>query len=356
MINIYNKIYVQLDNYIASSTGQKRVILTDRSYPHEFPKDPEMLRLMGVTAYISSEEELVENYESLDGLLTHLVAMDEKIVIITNQHYAVRLLVMHWKSLFEKAGIQDMYKLYRYFVYNENLFFAYLKDHDNVDGLMEDRYVTTMTLEAFSEIANEQEHTITINPRNPTIIPVEYLLANYLSGEITENQKYVFFNKVRSIVMTNLIGLIDNDRQNFFRYSHNHYLLTGADPAQDIEDPLYTLKNTPSLSWLFDREIHQSNVRGTLRKYGLEGIKEMFAAYNKLFSKGSRFYEAESALDFLINDDIAGLIEFDIADDNSNFFTEREFMRKVNGLLVSHFYQLARHNRVSELKAYKLKD
>lgn len=353
MINLFNSIYVRTDDYVAASTGQKRIILSSRDYG--WATDKETLDLIGVIDILPTMKDLTDKYGSLDGFWSMLRLSNEKIIIIAGQEQLLALLISYWKKIFKAPSVESLYRLYQFFIFNENLFYAHFSRYSYIDKLDEEVRIKPVSLEEFVKMYEHTPASEMMSGLSRQEIPIEYLLAGYFAGVNDAETNLVTFRKVKTIVLQNLAGILAGDRAQFFTHTHNQYLLDGASDSVEIFDPMEILQSNPKYSWLFDKEFRRDNLDGIIQKYPPRVMKELFGQFNKIFYHGKGFfYEAEGALDFIIAGDIPGLLAYDVQDENATFFTETEFFKKVNTLLISHFYQLVRLNRSAELKVYEL--
>lgn len=355
MINLFKAVYVRPDNYITPSQNQKRIIFTDREYDFNFSQDPVIQANTGVLAVLKNMDDLNEKYGNLDTFFGSLYSGKNKVLVIAGKVQLATLLVTYWKSIFATPTVDFLFELYQSAIINENLMTTHFHAKGNTEGLQYDVEAPYLDKVAFAELYETIEASEVLKRAiKREDVPVEYLLAGYLAGTNTPAENKVTLKRVRTIVTANMIGVLANDRAQFFSHTHNQYLLDGGVDSEAIINPLDVIRNNPKFNWLFDVDFTPSNVDGVLKKYKLTDLKEMFNAYNVVFAKGKQYFEAEIALDFLIKDDIPGMLAFDILDENANFFTEPEFFKKINTLLISRFYQLVRLNRQAELAVYKL--
>jgi len=355
MIHLFKTIYLQADNYVGAYSDQQRIIFTDRQYKNPFVSKDE-LPLAGIMDTVFSLQELQDKHGGFEGLLQFLWLSDQKILVIAKPQWLTTLLVSYWKGLVEKPTAASLYKLYGYFIRNENLFTTALNRFETSEGLHEDRELPLMSFEDFQKIFDETAPSEMAKTLPKEDIPVEFLLAGYLGGTNNTTLNEVTFEKVKRLVLANLVDILDNDRVQFFRNTHNQYLLDGESDIREIVDPLELLRSNPKFSWLFDENFNQKNLDNVVRKYGLKGINDIFEQFNAVFYKGQPYYAAQAAMQFLAKDNMPGLLDYDIQDENANFFAERLYLRKVNTLLISYFYQLVRLKRSDELRIYKLLD
>ncbi len=353
MINLFKTIYLQSDNLITCSSDQSRIIFTDRQYKHPFVPT-EVMAVPGIKDTIFSMEELETKYGDIEGFLNMLWLSGEKLVVIASPQFLATLLIYYWKGLFADSTADSLYKLYRYFIYNENLFTATLNRYESDDGLQEDRELVPLDLDTFAAIYKSTGSCELSRNMDIENVPIEYLLAGYFAKTNSDKHNRVMRDKVKHLVLCNLIDILENDRPHFFRSTHNQYLLDGGPDSKEIINPLDVIRKNPKYVWLFDEKFSQKNLSWVMSRYHYAGIKQIFEMYNTVFSKNTPFYAAQSALPFLEQDDIDGLLDYDIQDENATFFTERLYLRKINTLLISHFYQLVRFGRSDELAVYKL--
>lgn len=353
MIHLFKRIYLQPDNDLAAAEGQERIIFTGREYPNPFP-DPKEYKISGVVSILKNEDDLKEYYGDLDGFISFLATCNRKICVVVSQENLARLLCSVWKSIFKKPAIESFHKLYRMAIFNQNLFTSYFSEADDVDGLQEDTKLEPMPVEEFGEIFVSTPACAVVKSLKPVDFALEYYLAAYFGGTITYRQSVVLVEKVKQVVYGNIVELLANDRPSFFRYTQNHYLAFGKEEYRFAEDPLSIMEKDPDFKWLFDKNFNSSNLDYVRKNYRLSDLKKIFGQYNALFAKGGVYFDQEYFLDLYIDGDMYALIQKDIEDENANIFAERGFMKKTNGLLISHMYDLVRAGKAKLLEPYEL--
>lgn len=357
MMNFFNSIYLQPDNYLAAGHNQRRMIFTDRQFEHPFSRNPETLRQIGIVDVVSSMAEVTEKYGGLAGVWEKLYTARDKIVVVAGGEMMMALLISYWKSILANPTLETLYSLYKFTINSENLFFHNLKLIDSSEAvvdLIDEGRIVTYSLEEFRRHYDAYEAVPLLQKLKPEEIPLEYLLANYFAGSSSQPRNRAMFNKVIKIVTENIIAVLSNDRRTFFISTHNQYLAyTGAD-GENIEDPLTMMEKAPQLAWLFDTKFSPENYDYVMAKYGYAGLKEIYGQYNAVFAKGGPYFDTEVSLDYLMQGDVPGLLNYDIQDENANFFTDRAFVKKINSLFISHLYQLMRRDKSESLAGYAL--
>lgn len=357
MKNLFRRIYIKHDNNMITNENQQRFFISDRNFEHHFPSDRGIRERLKIMEVFQGLDKVDEHYGNRAGFWSYMRAADARVCIIGGRDVVAELLIQYWKSIFKQTTVQAMYELYTRFVNNENLLSLHAKttiDSDNNTDALE---IQAIPFERFEEISNRTAADWTISELNVRDIPIEYLLFSYFAqpnqrSAARKNAGQITFRKVRDIVLTNVVSQLVDARKDYFISTHNFYKLYPDDVQPVIGDTLAQIKANENLAWVLDPLFSVENINHVVGHYGLPKLKEFFDTYAKLFNYR---YEEEFALEYLIKDDIFGLLEYDVLDENGNFFGTEDFVFKINGLMISYGYQLYRQGRKDELIKYDLR-
>lgn len=354
MKNLFKRVYFKHDNNLAPSAGQNRVIITERELQFPITEDQATRERVGILNYFKSFEELNESYGDREAFWATMMARTDKVVIIASPNFAAELLVQYWKSIFENSTADSLFTLYQFFINSENLLSYREKERAiaESDANVHCRQSAGVSIELFRMIFDRVPVSASLQALTKNDLPVEYLLMGVLGETLTKGSQAVAYRKIRDIVSVNIARCLVNAKEDFFSETHNFYLLNEAGQTETITDPIAFIGKHPDLKWVLDTEFVYGNEDAILKKYSLNDFLRFFQTYSKLF----RFqYDEELATNYLINNDYRGLLDYDIADEKGNFFGVDNFVNKINGLLISHLYQLKRQGDLAALAQYKLR-
>jgi hypothetical protein len=355
MKNLINRVYIKHDNNVTPSTGQTRIIVTDREMRYPFPEDQQVLDRLFIKHYVKSLEELDALYGGRDGLWSSLLLSKEKLIIIASAKITAELLIQYWKSIFKNPEKTFLKLMYDMFVAQENLLGCREKERQI---FLEDSNVLSRKCEAVSNdvfdiLFDTVQASEVVSTLTKDKLPFEYLLMGYLTKSSDSGATTEFYRRSVNIILVNIVRAIVNAKEDFFSETHNYYLVNGQTDLGEFQtDPIGYLSKHNKLAWVVDEDFFYGNEDVILKKYSLAKLKDIFRVYNTLFKFE---YDEEKALDFIIEKDYAGLIDYDIADEKGNFFGADAMVIKINGLLISHLYQLVRNGKVEELQCFELR-
>jgi hypothetical protein len=355
MKNLFNRVYIKHDNNITPSNGQIRIIVTDREMQYPISDEPHILDGVFIRHYVKSLKELDELYGGREGLWSVLSLNKEKIIVIASPTFTAELLIQYWKSIFKNPSKEFLKLMYGLFVAQENLLGCREKERliSKTDSNVLGRQCMPISDELFDVLFDKIESSQVILDIPKKDFPFEYLLMGYFTKSCENSDTTEFYRRLVSITLVNVVRAIVNAKDDFFSETHNYYLINEENNLGDSKtDPIGYLSRHSRLAWVVDEDFVYGNEDGILKKYSLSKLKDIFRVYTALFKFE---YDEEKALDFIIDGDYSGLIEYDINDQKGNFFGTDSFTSKINGLLVSHLYELVRNGKTEELDCFSLR-
>lgn len=368
MKNLFQRAYLGRDIDFVAGDNQMRLVITSRELSHPFPTTEEGKASIRLLEFFPSLEAAARHYVtpgepvgSNTGLWMFLRSFENPLAVLAGPRETVQLLCQYWKSVFADPQPVALYTLYEYYVRNENLLaINAVAIHERNGGggkTVEDVTVPAMPYAQFSEIYHQTPATEALRGIPARQLPIEYLLMHYFSADsqlLAAKTKIgkITFSKIKNIVLTNVVSQLVGARPDFFHGTHQYYRLRPqGTPETDIVDPLEEIRTNPNLSWVFDSQFRPNNLEHIQSTYTLTQLRDFFTTYTKLFDFE---YEEGFALDYLIKDDIAGLLEYDVQDELGNFFGTEHYVNKISGLVVSRIYQLYRRGQKDVLRRYRL--
>lgn len=358
MKNLFRRIYIQHDNFLTVRDGQKRLVISGRTFQYPFPTAPAEMEQIGLVGYHKSLVDADDFYGSRANLWATVRAIDGRVVIIADKHAFAEILIQFWKSIFRAATFEGCWPLYELVINNENLLAMHAKTSIDSDANVAATMIEAISQDEFRTLFATVTADWTISELTTRDLPIEYLLANYFGATVPgmvarTNAGKVTFSKIKEIVLTNVISQLVDAKKDYFLSTHSYHRLNDEDGATEVvTNPLGAITNNSQLSWVLDPEFRADNVNGVIAKYGMEQLRTFFHTYARLFDFE---FEEAFALDYLIADDIAGLLEYDVKDDKGNFFGTEDFVFKINGLLVSYLYRNYRLQQKAQLASYALR-
>jgi len=356
MKNLFNSIYIKSDYSLYGSQNHKRIVITSKKLDFTFSTDPSVLKQIGVIGVFNNLQEVYKTYNDSESFWTNLLATKEKICIVSDQETTCRLLIQYWKSLIPKLSVDVAYTLLRMYnayekllSYKQNDIVSFRTDVNTTDTIYE-----TLDKSFFESIFKEENRCAILTEsfsRNRKLVPVEYLMASYFTNTLDHDDLIIFLKKFRDISLENAILQLCSARDDILTETQNHYQLGEFD--FDNIDIYNSIKNHPDLSWVFDECFINRDVKSILSQYKLRDLKRFFETYTKLLRYK---YDEETALDYIINNDIMGLVEYDVSDEKGNFLSSESFASKVNGVFVSYMYSLKNQKKTHELLNYNIND
>jgi hypothetical protein len=355
MKNLFNRVYIKHDNNITPSSGQSRIIVTDREMQYPISDNPQVMSGVMIKSYTRTLEELDALYGGREGLWSVLSLNKEKLLVIASPTYTAELLIQYWKSIFKNPTKDFIKTMYALFVAQENLLGWREKERQisKADSNVLGRQCIPISDELFDVLFDKTEPSQVILDIPKGELPFEYLLMGYLTKSSENSTNTQFYRRLVDIVLVNIVRAIVNAKEDFFSETHNYYLINEEDSLGDFRtDPVGYLSKHSRLAWIVDEDFIYGNEDAILKKYSLYKLKDIFRVYQTVFKFQ---YDEEKALDFIIEKDYAGMIDYDIKDQKGNFFGADSFVSKINGLLVSHLYELVRNGKDEELTCFSLR-
>jgi hypothetical protein len=355
MKNLINRVYIKHDNNITPSSYQSRIIVTDREMRYPISEEREVLDKVFIKHYVKSLDELDTLYGDREGFWSAMLLSTEKLLIIASPAFTAELLIQYWKSVFKDPSRSFIKLMYDLFTAQENLLGCREKERQisKEDVNVIDRKCVPVSDDLFNALFDKVEHSQIVSEAPVTKLPFEYLLIGHLTKSGGKGLNTEFYRRASSIVLLNIVRAIVNAKEDFFSETHNYYLLDDETSLGELRtNPIGYLSKHKRLAWVVDEEFVYGNEDVILKKYSLDKLKDIFKVYTTLFKFE---YDEEKALDFIIAKDYAGMIRYDIADQKGNFFGADSFTAKINGLLISHLYELVRNSKAQELDCFSLK-
>lgn len=356
MINLFDRVYLKHDNVLTKAEGQQKLIITDKNFVIPYASERHVQQAAGIIGVYDCMSDCDFYNGDREGLWTMLRLKAAKVIVIARKDYVAELLIQYWKSIFKDPSLESLYTLYQLTVNNENLHsYRFRERTAKVTSPNSDSdLIEKLTLEEFTTLFNKTDKVAALEGLEKRYLPFEYLLMSELGNYGKPGRKEIYqplYKKIDMIVRKNIVGELISARDDFFFETHNFYLLNEGEKETPILDPLKTIEQNPSLSWVLDDLFEYGNEDEILAKYSLGQIKGFYEVYHRLF--GYQF-DDYNAIDFIQNKTFMKLVEYDIQDHKGNFFCSSAFVSKINGLLISYMYQQVRLNKRDVLQQYEL--
>lgn len=352
MINLFRKIYLSYDTDLRSAKNQERIIVTDREFPYPISNDPVARKKLGILEHYSSVSGFLNEQGSLASVIAKLFNSDQRVCFITTHEFATLIQMSVFKSLMVNPTMDAAYLFYRAtYMHQRAISLRNVTDYDS-NLSCKGEFPVLFTADEFADIYAKAEKCSELADIKNQDIPIELLMASYMSGNIhNPEQRFAFLQKYRNIALENAIFRIRILRNEIMANSVPVSAYLGREV--DEIDATTALIEHPNTSWLADEIFGLYNAEDASKKYSLAQLLEIFDSIEKLMRIN---IEEKRVLQYLARGEVRELLDADMEDERGNYIGTEHFVSKINGVFINKCYQEFRKFNHEFFKPFLLKD
>lgn len=349
MINLFSRIYVNYDVDLRAGKNQQRIFVTNRLLPFPISEDPIIRSKLGIVSHHTDVEVFLKEMGGLEQTIEKLLAANSKICIIANPEFATLLHMCVFKSLMHQPKLEAAYTFYRATYMHQRASSLNTLTSFEDAGAFQGDFPAMLTLEEFTPIYDQAIVCKCLKSIEPTDIPIEYLMANYLASNDRTGLTIYFMIKYRAIALENAIFRIRVLRNEILTncVAVSRYLGKEIDEIHALDE----LIQHPPTAWLADQALSVYSEEDAIRKYTVHQLLDIYTSIEELL--GIKIDERQ-VLEYLAAGRVPELIELDMQDERGNFIGTEHFFSKVNGVFINKCYQEARKGNTAFFQDFKL--
>ena len=345
-MNVIPSISLKTDNSISPDKPKKSILISDIKYGPSTMVGNELI----IEGY-SSLSEVKDTYQTLDNFFINIRDRRDNYNVICDNNTYVILFVIYCKSIFKEINVDNLYKVYKLYIYQEKLRAFLLHNRFRLYGLDGYNFPNQFCLrlnnpvpkEEFINIYNSCNSLGYFSNINQQSITYEFQMIKFLSGKYDTEFLYAFLNYTERYLLEAIVNEII-----YYQISYCNTFLPYSYIENDSFVDILDRSNDPERV-IFDIDIFNEQ-ENTIHGYSTEELTNTLSA---IYTTTGKLFNTEY-LDMIKNREIEKVLStnpnrvIDLIADRSPFGIE------FNKLLL--VYLVNGKNKESFIDSFKFKD
>ncbi len=341
MFNLFNGIYLDLADRFTSKYDYLTVSTTKTFHPaakyieQDFGESP------------AFDDYLEENFDAdEDRFWQSLINKEKKksFVIYTDSELYHRLQLTFFKNIFPKSEIDQLHRLYNFYVYNEHIRSKLQEKRGGENLRVDTKHLPHYTEEEFEQKLKQLPKHKSLYSMDKASLCFEFLFLQYVIERDCVYSAY-FLKRVKDLSWKNWfeeIGEIRTEIINGF-YQLDKIL---DDSKFSLDENLDSFLAKNNLEWISDLNLYGVNPDYFKRTYKPDDFLKIINAKDKIeFSSDQDFSDRltnnfKTKMEYLFSERYEDLLLLDVKDSIGCSFTKGQMQAKVNTLLLSYLYSV----------------